>query len=132
MSKYLDIDIYAKAKKEIFKEYQKPSAYRSMALIKKYKQLGGRINENIKKGGTGLWLEEKWKNLTPYVEGLVPSISKTPVCGKRHPDQKGPSICRPTIKKKGTTSLAQDFTKSQMKKAVDIKKKGGIIKWNFL
>tara|TARA_Y100000114_G_C11665376_1_gene281112 strand:+ start:408 stop:806 length:399 start_codon:yes stop_codon:yes gene_type:complete len=132
MSKYLDKDIYAKARKEVFKEYEKPSAYRSMALIKKYKELGGRVDESKKRGGTDLWLEEKWKNLTPYVEGLVPSISKAPVCGKRHPDQKAPSICRPTIKKKGTTSLAQDFTKAQMKKALDIKKKGGVIKWNFL
>jgi hypothetical protein len=64
MSKYLDIDIYAKAKKEIFKEYQKPSAYRSMALIKKYKQLGGRINE-IKERRDGFMVRRKMEEPDP-------------------------------------------------------------------
>lgn len=132
MSKYLDKAIYEKAKKEVYADFEKPSAYRSMAVIKKYKELGGRVDESKSKGGTKKWLDEKWKNLTPYVEGLVPSVAKAPVCGSRHPKQKGPSICRPTIKKKDTTSLAQDFTKQQMKKALEIKKKGKTIKWEFL
>jgi hypothetical protein len=131
MSKYLDKSIYDKAKKEVHSDFAKHSAYRSMAIIKKYKELGGRIDESKSKRGTEKWLEEKWVNLTPYVEGLVNS-KRAYVCGKKHPEQKGPSICRPTIKKKGTTSLAQDFNKTQLKKALEIKKKGKIINWNFL
>ena len=131
MNKYLDKSIYEKAKKEVYADFKKPSAYRSMALIKKYKELGGRIDETKSKGGTKKWLNEKWINLTPYSEGLV-KFENSPVCGQKHPKQKGPSVCRPMINKKGTTSLAQDFTKQQIKKAVDIKKKGKVINWKFL
>jgi hypothetical protein len=131
MSKYLDKKIYEKAKKEVYDDFDKPSAYRSMALIKRYKELGGRVDESKSKGGTDRWLNEKWVNLTPYVEGLV-SSKRAYVCGKKHPEQKGPSICRPTVKKRGTTSLAQDFNKQQLKKALELKKKGKVINWKFL
>ena len=128
-SKYLDKSIYEKAKKEVYATYKKASAYRSMALLKKYKELGGRVNESKSKGGTDRWLKEKWVNLTPFAEGLVSGVTKGPVCGSKHPKQKGPSVCRPTVKKNGTTSLAQDFTKQQIKKAVETKKHGKIINW---
>lgn len=38
----LDPEIYARAKKIVYAQYTKPSAYRSGALVKKYKELGGR------------------------------------------------------------------------------------------
>lgn len=41
----LDPDIYERAKKIVYAQYKKPSAYRSGALVKKYKQLGGRYKD---------------------------------------------------------------------------------------
>jgi len=39
--KPVDPSLYEKAKKIVYAQYDKPSAYRSGALIKKYKELGG-------------------------------------------------------------------------------------------
>jgi len=130
MDKYLDRSIYEKAKKEVYSDYKKPSAYRSMALVKKYQSLGGRLRNagalgkpSKTKGTTQTWLKEKWKNLTPYAQGL--SGKADFVCGKKHPQQTKPSVCRPLkdVKK---------YTKAQLQKAVQIKNKGGVIDWNKL
>ena len=75
-SKYLDKDIYKKAKSEVDKDFKKHSAYKSMALVKTYKKLGGRIDESKSKGGTNTWMKEKWLNLAPYAEGSIKDISK--------------------------------------------------------
>ena len=133
-NKFLDKDIYTKAKKATDEKYKKNSAYKSMFLVEEYERLGGRINKNLKKSGTATWLKEKWVNLTPIALGLETDINKLPKCGIKHPKQKSnPSICRPTKKvNKDTTSLAQSFSKSQIKKAFEIKKKGKRINWNEL
>jgi len=34
-------ELYEKAKEIVYKQYSKPSAYRSGALVKKYKSMGG-------------------------------------------------------------------------------------------
>ena len=46
----LDKKLYEKVKKDIYSKYKKPSAYRSGALVKQYKKLGGRYSGNKKKG----------------------------------------------------------------------------------
>ena len=125
--KFLDKDIYNRATKLADEKYKSNSAYKSMYMIEQYEKLGGRINQKLKnKSGTATWLKEKWVNLTPIALNLETDIKKLTVCGKKHPKQKSnPSICRPTKKiNKDTTSLAQSFTKSQIKKAFQIKKKG--------
>lgn len=63
----LDKDIYEKAKKIIYKQYKKPSAYRSGALVKKYKELGGKYSDEINKNETSLkrWFKEEWKDVNP-------------------------------------------------------------------
>lgn len=135
MSKFLDKELYFKAKRIADNTYEKHSAYKSMFLVNTYKKLGGKIDDSIKnKSGTEKWNNEKWKNLTPYALGNIKSIKKTPACGYRGKNQKdNPSICRPTIKiDKTTPKLAQDYTKSQIKKALKIKKTGKNIKWDKL
>jgi len=133
-NKFLDKDIYNRAKKLADEKYKKHSAYKSMYLVEEYERLGGRINKNLKKSGTATWSKEKWKNLTPIAMGIESDIKKLTACGNKHPKQKkNPTICRPTIKvNKNTTSLAQSFTKSQIKKALEIKKKGNRINWKEL
>ena len=124
--KFLDKDIYNRATKLSNEKYKSNSAYKSMYMVEQYEKLGGRINPKLKtKSKLKTWLKESWVNLTPIAMGIETSINKLPKCGIKHPEQKkNPSICRPTKKvNKDTTSLAQSFTKSQIKKAFQIKKK---------
>ncbi len=133
--KFLDKDIYNQATKLADEKYKKNSAYKSMYMVEQYEKLGGRINPKLKtKSKLKTWRSEKWVNLTPIALGIETSIKDLTVCGIRHPKQKkNPTICRPTKKvNKDTTSLAQSFSKSQIKKAFEIKKKGKRINWNEL
>jgi len=103
----------------------KHSAYRSMQLAKE-----GRTK--ARDGNLRRWIQEDWRNLTPYSEGLT-SLKDTPECGKPHPEQKGKSVCRPMKKiNEQTPELASSYTKNQIKKAVQIKNKGETIKWSNL
>ncbi len=45
----LDKNIYEKAKTIVYAQYRKASAYRSGALFRKYKELGGRYSNEINK-----------------------------------------------------------------------------------
>ena len=87
-NKFLDRDIYNKAKKLADKKYEKHSAYKSMYLVEEYERLGGRINKNLKKSGTATWNKEKWKNLTPIAMGIESKIKNLTPCGEKHPKQK--------------------------------------------
>jgi len=104
----------------------KPSAYRSMSLAKqaKTKERDG----NLKR-----WIDEKWINLTPVALGIV-SLRNAPACGdssKNPRNQK--SVCRPTVKvSKQTPVLAQEYSKTQIKKAIELKNKGKRIIWSKL
>lgn len=134
--KFLDKNIYKKAKKIADDTYSKNSAYKSLFMIAKYKELGGKIDEKKSNKGTDIWLKEKWKNLTPYASNEIKKINDLPVCGERTKKQiksKLPSICRPTKKvNKNTPKLAQEFSKSQIKKALKIKVNKKRIDWNEL
>jgi len=56
----LDPDIYEKAKKIVYAQYKKPSAYRSGALVKKYTELGGRYKDTTSGRELKRWFKEKW------------------------------------------------------------------------
>ncbi len=55
-------DLYKKAKKKADATYKRNSAYKSMFLVKTYKELGGKYKG--KKSGQGLdrWYKEKWED----------------------------------------------------------------------
>lgn len=124
MVKYLDKSIYMKAKEIVYKNYDKPSAYRSMALVKKYKDMGGRLEDEKKEGGTRDWLVDRWVNLTPFAEGLTSDRFQYK-CGERAPRQKGPSVCRPS-------SEVKRYSKAQIRKAVGLKSDIKVIDWKSL
>jgi len=67
MSIPIDKDLYNIAKEIVFSQYKKNSAYRSMAIQKLYKQLGGKYIENIDEKLKPLtqWKLEKWKDINP-------------------------------------------------------------------
>jgi hypothetical protein len=106
----------------------KHSAYRSMQLGAE----GKTLSTPAKKADLIRWTREQWKNLTPSILG----DTKFYACGTKSQEQikKGlPSVCRPTIKvSKETPTLAENYSKQQIKKAVSIKSKGGRINWDKL
>jgi len=52
---------YEKAKEIVYPRYKKPSAYRSGAVIKKYKELGGRFKDQGERK-LQRWFKEDWKD----------------------------------------------------------------------
>jgi len=127
--KIINKRLYLKVKQEIYNSVPKHSAYRSGLIIKTYKDRGGAVKETENKN-LSRWFQEKWVNLTPYAENIVKNKYEFK-CGERHPDQKGPSVCRPSIMvdENKTPVLAQKFTKNQIKKAVKIKSQKKRILW---
>lgn len=57
--------LYEEAKTIVYKQYKKPSAYRSGAVIKKYKELGGEFINDNKSKTLQRWFKEKWKDVNP-------------------------------------------------------------------
>tara|TARA_R110002126_G_scaffold7606_6_gene37245 strand:+ start:7215 stop:7562 length:348 start_codon:yes stop_codon:yes gene_type:complete len=55
--------LYDKAKAIIYKQYPKHSAYRSGALVKKYKELGGTYEGAKPSDGLTRWFKEDWADI---------------------------------------------------------------------
>lgn len=113
----IDKDKYKEAFLVAKETYKKPSAYRSMYIAKKYKQMGGRYDEKLKKGQRGQttkWLEEKWVQIKPYVvEG------KEIRCGEGD----GSKACRPLQRVKGgdkNITMSQIIKKYGKKKVIEL------------
>lgn len=88
MEKILNPKIYEKARKEADKVYEKNSAYKSMFISKKYKELGGKYKtEKRKSGSTDNWTKEEWIQVIPYLKN-----GEKIACGK---DNKKNKVCRP-------------------------------------
>ena len=100
----------------------KNSAYRSMQLAREGKTKNK--DGNLKK-----WINEKWLNLNALADRKI----ELP-CGKKYKGQKSPTVCRPKKKVDKTTPkpLAGQLTKSQIDKAINIKKQGKRINWSKL
>ncbi len=58
-----NLPLYNSAKKEVYKEYPKHSAYRSGQLVKRYKELGGTYSGKKPKDGLTRWFKEEWKSI---------------------------------------------------------------------
>jgi hypothetical protein len=103
---------------------EKHSAYKSM------KTKGNKTTPQEKKDLIR-WGDEKWINLTAKI-----TDNKTLACGikgKKQQQLNLPSVCRPSIKvSQQTPTLASSYTKTQIKKAIEIKKKGQTINWSNL
>lgn len=64
-SNVVDKDLYIKARDIIYSQYEKPSAYRSGALVSKYKELGGKYTGKKTKQGLTRWYQEAWRDVNP-------------------------------------------------------------------
>lgn len=65
MSVPINKALYEKAKATIYPLYKKPSAYRSGAVVKKYKELGGKYTSVSKDRPLERWFKESWKDVNP-------------------------------------------------------------------
>lgn len=104
-------ELYARAKAKVNQTYGTgTSAYRSMAIIKTYKNMGGTYRDDGGSKKTTRWLNEKWVNLNAPKKG-----GGYEVCGKRGKDGKYP-LCRPskTVSKE-TPKKYQDISKSDIR-----------------
>tara|TARA_R110002167_G_scaffold343688_1_gene552862 strand:- start:185 stop:583 length:399 start_codon:yes stop_codon:yes gene_type:complete len=95
MENALDQKLYMKAKKIADDTYKRPSAYKSMFISKKYKELGGKF-KNKGTGKLSKWIEEEWIQVLPYLES-----GKKVVCGSGA-NKKG---CRPFKKINSNTPM---------------------------
>lgn len=110
-----DSKIYEKAKKIVYKQYEKPSAYRSGALVKEYKKLFYDKYGDTKKPYQGKktdkqpltrWFDEKWQDINP---------NKT---NETYP------VYRPTIKvNKETPKTVDEISKQKLNKQIKLKQK---------
>jgi hypothetical protein len=117
MPEPINKELYAKAKAIINQKYgTHTSAYRSMALVKKYKSMGGKYRDDGGSRKTTRWLNEKWVNVNARKKG-----GGYEECGKRGSSGKYP-LCRPSVSVSSETpKRVQDIPKSRIN-MVNLKK----------
>ena len=59
----IDTELYEKVKKHVYSIYNKPSAYRSGAVVRLYKENGGRYHDDDKPKKLKQWYDSKWKDI---------------------------------------------------------------------
>ena len=86
-----DKALYEKVKESVYKEYDRPSAYRSGALVRRYKEeFLKKYGSNVKpyegdrdKGDLTRWFKENWKDLAglsyPVYRPTIRVDKKTPL-----------------------------------------------------
>jgi len=63
----IDEELYEQVKNRIYAIYSKPSAYRSGAVVKEYKLLGGRYRDDGKPKNLKRWFKEDWKDVAETI-----------------------------------------------------------------
>jgi len=81
--------LYEQAKKKIMRSYKKPSAFASGAVVKEYKQQGGKYKEDGKPKNLERWFEEEWINVNPILgvtnENAYPTFRPTKKISSKTP-----------------------------------------------
>ena len=120
--------LYKKAKKIADETYKRPSAYKSMFIVKKYQELGRKYTKKTK--GLSRWRDEKWVSVADYLDG------KNVPCGS---DKIGSNACRPTKRVDKNTPITiqeviKKFGKTKVRQIVNkkIKNMDKTINWNNL
>ena len=97
-----NIELYNKVKEYADTIYEKPSAYKSGFIVKKYKELGGTYLDDKKPKNLKRWFKEEWKD----------------VGNKDYP------VYRPTKRiSKETPLLSSEISSKNLKKQIDLKQK---------
>jgi len=59
--------LYNEVKEKIMKSYKKNSAFASGAIVKEYKRLGGKYEEDGKPKNLKRWFDERWIDINPVL-----------------------------------------------------------------
>lgn len=115
----LNPDLYRKAKQEADEKFkEKTSAYKSMDIVKRYKQLGGKYKGKKKEDeGTTRWSKgEQWIQVIPFV-----TKNQKIECGR----DDEPKACRPLKKATEDTPLTikEVIKRHGKKKVVELARK---------
>jgi len=103
--------LYERVKEMASKKFEaRTGAYRSMWIVKKYKELGGTYRDDNQPKRLNRWLDEKWVNLNAKKKD-----GGYEECGKRSEDGKYP-LCRPsrTVSSESPKKY-QDISKSHIR-----------------
>ena len=105
--------LYEKIKKEVYAEIPKHSAYRSMILVKRYKEAGGKYKEDGGERSTTKWLGERWSSVNDYYHD-----NKIVKCGNSNTKEKYGEypLCKPL-------SVLKSLSKPEMKEMLTEKNK---------
>jgi hypothetical protein len=104
-----DPELYEKVKKKIMKSYKKNSAFASGAIVKEYKQRGGKYIDDGKERNLERWFEENWIDVNPLI-GIT--------------DDEAYPLFRPTIRvNERTPTLMQEIPTQRLKEQFKLKQK---------
>ena len=100
MPKIVDKELYDLVKHKADEIYKKSSAYKSGYIVKKYKELGGRYEDDNEPKNLKRWYQEKWKDIGH----------------KEYP------VYRPTLRiNKNTPLTINEIDKDNLKKQIKLK-----------
>jgi len=71
--------LYERVKAEIYPLYKKPSAYRSGAVVKRYKDLGGKFKDSEEGRPLARWFKEEWKDVGNWGKANFGALPPYPV-----------------------------------------------------
>jgi hypothetical protein len=101
-----DKELYNRVRAMANQVYNKPSAYKSGYIVKKYKELGGEYIDDNKPKELKRWYNEKWMNIDP---------NKT---------KSSYPVFRPTVKvSKKTPLTVKEIDPKQLKEQIKLKQK---------
>jgi hypothetical protein len=116
--------LYLEARKMADEVYKRHSAYKSMYISRKYREMGGTYKDKDEKGKpiktkpmkrTKDWLDEEWIQIKPYVKDK----KKIP-CGEQNTVAKA---CRPLKKVENSISMGDIIKKYGKKKVLALTEK---------
>ena len=114
----LNPELYEQAKKEADEKFdEKTSAYKSMNIVKRYQELGGKYNTKKKEDDTGKWRKEEWIQVIPFV-----TVNEQIPCGSSIRDKKA---CRPLKKvdKETPITIKEIIKKHGKEKVLELARK---------
>lgn len=114
----LNKDLYEQAKKEADEKFdEKTSAYKSMWMVKRYQELGGKYSTKKKEDDTGKWRKEEWIQVIPFV-----TVNEQIPCGSAIRDKKA---CRPLKKvdKETPITIKEIIKKHGKEKVLELARK---------
>lgn len=128
-----DSKIYKKIKAEADRKFkEKTSAYKSLYIVRRYKEMGGVYKQNTtkkrkSKSNLKRWLKEKWVRISPNTGKPMWKNNKLVPCGRSKKEKKThvkKGLCRPYKRiSKNTPKTAKEIGVREMKKRASLKKR---------